>query len=341
MENDSSHTTSGTVDYEGSFEIDFDLNLLGQINQLQSSDSYAAPIGYLAVATYGERDLDYEAWPHVFLQGERLWREEMEQDSQIWIVEVRQNPGSLGLTIRQPLAGISTSEYDPVTKRFDFYLRAHDPIAFLQRAGRPTELDSDVLRAELQGQLKKRLDAMLSSHMAIWSTFDPRQTAVLMHIQLRNSLDSWGIQVDVDETTASHTYPARLQDVVMQLRMAEEEALDPLVPLKPAVRGILDISLIEQNRRAIAPGAGLFTLARNLTKLERLTGWLRSSHGAYEAADALEEMYGSASNFSDRSRVLTEQVMMEAFKQPILSVGEWLDTATAIHGMRYDRNGGG
>jgi hypothetical protein len=82
------------------------------------------------------------------------------------------------------------------------------------------------------------------------------------------------------------------------------------------------------------PGAGLFLLAREKREhVEKIAMWLEA-HTALDAAVLLRNLYSE--KFTSQETEITEQVLLAAFRYPMLGLGEWADEdQTLVEASKY------
>jgi len=90
------------------------------------------------------------------------------------------------------------------------------------------------------------------------------------------------------------------------------------------------LSEIQTNSKQLGEVAGLFIAAKNRKgQVQQFVEWLGSSERqATAAANFLKEIY--LGNQTLRDVELAEQVVLSAFRHPVLGLGEWGDTEHGV-----------
>ena len=335
------NSDEGLTDMEGlSTDVQLDLSLdvykLG--GKGNPSHSHVAT-GRVAVVTHDQEAYDRDGRPEVYLAGERIGKSRFLRKAECLVAELAEKPGTVWVRVTQSLAGISLTERDVASAEFRFDLQLRDPILLLSKEPRwRTAEGRERLGTSIEDLIHRQVkSAVVDTVHQLWSHPDIGEVSGQLFVGLDRTLRAWGIRVspETHRLLAYRAYPHMLHEVVLQLRAAERE----LVGAEGAERrdllellrlGDEDLVEIERVSSQIGQGAGLFSLLTDaVQQIDPLIGWLRSEKlSALAAASCLREMLGRQSDGRDIG--LTQQVLVSAFRNPMLGLGERYDTDHGI-----------
>jgi hypothetical protein len=295
-------------------------------------------VGQVVVATHGGDAFDQDKLPEVYIPGEKVAKA-WYQRRPCLIAELAEYPGTIRLEVTQQLIGIS----DTAMARFTYPLKLHDPLRLLARDARWMNPDgAERLRRNVSNLIQAEARAILlnTKEMRLWSHPDLHEVAGSLFARLDGQLDAWGIRLDNRKATAYRRLPKQLYEVALEFKAAERYLLDESDPFQKrrllAEWKLQDIDLadIREPMARLGEGAGLFLAARrNRDCVSDLGKWLER-HIGLDAARFLREMCSDGSPAQDVA--LTEQVILSAFKYPMLGLGEWGDSeSNQIEAARY------
>jgi hypothetical protein len=253
-----------------------------------------------------------------------------------------QYPGKITVQATQKLAGLSQNDLDLAVAKFLYILRLEDPIRLLSREPRwhdPGEPDrpsrpgrpsgADHLRETVSELIKTEIEVALSDRIQLWSHPDIREVAGSLFARLDGTLKAWGLRVE--SVSAYRRYPPTLYEITLQFRAFERYLLDANAREKRDLLEKLDLrdadladirTFSEEGRRG---GAGLFLVAKRQKQLDKFVKLLEE-RSALEAAIFLDDVYSTPGKHSAQAVELTEQVLLSAFRYPMLGLGEWGET---------------
>jgi hypothetical protein len=297
-----------------------------------------AQVGRVVVASHDGEVNDQDKLPEVYMPGEKIAKA-WYQRRPCLIAEMAEYPGTIRIEVTQPLVGIP----DTAIARFTYPLRLHDPIRLLRRDARWMNPDgAERLRRNVIDLIQAEARTILLNikEMRLWSHPDLHEVAGSLFVRLDGQLDAWGIRLDSKKITAYRRLPQQLYEVALEFKAAERYLLDERDPFQKrqllAEWKLQDIDLadIREPMARLGEGAGLFlTARRNRDCVPDLSKWLEKYMGLH-AAWFLREMCSDKNPVQDVA--LTEQVILSAFKFPMLGLGEWGDTeSNLIEAARY------
>jgi len=293
----------------------------------------SVPVGRVFVLSHDHDTYDQEGLPEVYLAGEVVSKNRLWGKAQCWVVELAEFPGKVSFRVIQPLAAISQTEDDVASLDASLYIRLQDPILLLRRVGGKwmTEQDRISFNKRVEEDIQRRLEQVLAGRIQLWSG-DERQVYDRLFSGLDGELERIGLRVDTTnamETSiiAIRRYPANLYEVALQLakagRMAQymidagqQEVLLEQTGLSQ--RNLTAIEAVSEER-----GVGLFLVFKDASPeaKEKMAGWLEAQ-GAKIAATFAQKLYSE--EHEEREVKLSEQVLLAALRNPMLTIGEWL-----------------
>jgi hypothetical protein len=336
-----SDNDTGVTEIAGlTVSIDLDLSLDVYTLGGKGNSPYShVVIGTVAVVTHDQEAYDHDGRPEVYLAGERIGKTRFLRKAECLVAEVAEKPGTVWVRVTQPLAGISLSERDVASAEFRFGLQLRDPILLLSKEPRwRTAEGRERLSTSIEDLIHRQVkSAIADSVQNLWSHPDIGEVSGQLFVGLDRTLRGWGIRVspETHRLLAYRVYPHMLREVVLQFRDAERElfALDggELEALLQQL-GLADSDWVSIERLSgqMGPGAGLFGLLHDShSAAGPIIEWLESEQtSALAAASFIREMVRREHGQSEVE--LTGQVLLSAFRNPLLGLGERYDTE---HGL--------
>lgn len=302
----------------------------------------SVPVGQIFVATFNNDAFDQDGYPEVYLAGESITVRKGQKSKQCQIVVLTEFPGDIRFILRQPLVGISLSSEDLASVSFMLCLRLYDPIKVLQRAGGKwlTEADRESLDNDFNSFFYHRLIEIQQDRLGLWSA-EQREVSNRIFKSLKDDMDRWGLQADT--LSVVRRYPVLLTEIVLELARVEQYIAD--LPPEDRSRLIQDLGLRPEARLALEAastqkerprGLWLVNIVRNGTEAMRQgIVKLLESQAAPSAARSIQELY--TSGHEDQEVKLSEQVLIAALRNPMLCLGEYLETGSEISGSSHSQ----
>lgn len=260
--------------------------------------------------------------------------------SQLWgkpqcqVIELVEFPGSITLNVTQFLAAISCSEDDVASLRTSFNIRLRDPFTFLKHMSRDNWEEKairDNLHKKIDEDIKRRAEALLSSSVQLWSG-DERQVYERIFSPLDEELRMFGLCLDTTVHAAEppflalRKYPANLHNIALQFAIAERTVRYLTAMGSKDLGNQIGLSKDLKTINAATEEEGLaFFLAvrQNQQEVDKIAAWLKGQN-LQEAASFVENLYSTSGQWSAQETALSEQVILAAIRNPMLTVGEWL-----------------
>lgn len=297
----------------------------------------SVPPGQTYVLSRGFGMFDQDSFPEVYLAGEIIEQSRHRKDVPAFVIQLYEYPGTIRSTIHQWLAGISVSGEDVGTANFNLPLYLHDPIQTVRRAGKILSQPNgrQQVDAELVEQLTNRIRDVFTDRIQIWSA---EKATVLERLSesLASDLREWGLRLKPEVDSLVRHYPHNLYEVVFQFAKAEREILDDTIidekstVLKDALFSLDDIVFIKSTaKQDDVNGSGLFLklrekkLSGNPQIREKVVNWLSTVAGSV-AAEFVNSLYSG--KYSETETSLSEQVVLASIRNPMLALGEYLET---------------
>lgn len=276
---------------------------------------------------------DREGLPDVYLEGESIIVESYGGEAICQVFDCALAAGRFGVKARWPLAGISITQDDVASISLEFKLRIEDPQKYIESIGEPTtEQGLKILRHDVARFIASEIKAMFKEDLQIWSKPRVGEVADVVRAKLDDKLkEEWGLRLR-KAVTAERKYPARLNDLVMDLRSTEQEFFDLDSRLRDALReewGFHATAIAEMQHVSEKGGRGaglLWIVRKNKSHIEPFLEWLTVKRNpATVARDFLKEIY--VEHGHPRADIeLSEQLVLSAIRHPVLGLGEWADT---------------
>lgn len=337
--------------FEPNVEVDFSLvKDAFPVDRFSRAGYINVPMGQVYV--FGHQSIDDVGFPEVYLGGEVVLSKNKDKHSLVAVLA--QSPGEIRCIANQWLAGISVSKDNPSRISIRLPVHLHDPRMTLM-ASRGSWLSEDGrknINHDIHEQLIDQFQEMLSDRIQLWSA-EKRDLYGKMQDSLGKYLESWGLCIIPELVSIVRQYPKNLYEIVLQFAKAEQFILDTAGRRQKSE--VFDqweilpdeLTYIEASARQSKSngGEGLFQIIKD-KKLPMLSekpelrakfvDWLRI-HGGANAANYVSEIikiYISISktdNSADRDAGLadirlSEQIITHAFRNPIIGLGEWLET---------------
>lgn len=301
-------------------------NRVSELGKRGYSSLIHVQTGTVAFAAHNQDPYDHEGMPEVYLAGEVVTRSRLRRADRCVVVELAERPGSFEFQMSTSLPGVSATEEDVAVARFTYRIHLVDPHQFLRSASRwPTVEGRRELINTISRVIREEVGAVFhDGRIQVWSSPKVADVAERLFASLDRKLKEWGLSLG-ESFTAQRWYPQRLTEMVLEFKAAERRLLELLgverdVALAELGLGLGDRMVIRSESEKRGAGAGLFMAARKSKEL--FIEWLKSEE-ASEAAGLLEELYSG--KFAHREVALTENVLLSAFRHPVLGLGEWGD----------------
>lgn len=315
--------------------VETGLDVINSVNTIPKSGRVNVPLGQVYV--FGRESMDSEGLPEVYLGGEVVLTKH--KDAKSLVAVLAEAPGEVRCVANQWLSGISVSKEEVAKVSIKFPVRLHEPIKTLKRSG-GAWMSPDGrknINAEIRKQVEHRLQEVLAEPVQLWSS-DKREVLDKIQTMVDQDLRDWGLRVQADSISLVRQFPKKLYEMVMQFAKAEQVILDAIAAgekpdiLKQTGLSSDDLMAIEAvaEQKDKGSGTGLFLVLRErVTGLrekpelrEKVITWLMI-HGGASVADFIKELYFSAQ--PETAVKLSEQVLLFAFRNPVLGLGEWRD----------------
>ncbi len=316
-------------------QISVDVNLITGLSVL-GGVRVSVPPGQVFVLSHGDLH-DQSGFPEVYLAGETVEKNRHRKDVPAIVYQLLEYPGAIRCNLRQWLAGISISEEDVATLSLHIPLYLRDPIQTIRRAGEPLTKPDDRQRVNMQfaERVTHRLQAAFVDRIQLWSA-EKREILDRFVEILKPDFEEWGLKSDVDpeknKISMIRHCPPNLYEIVLQFSRAEQILLEGFKADRE-IQLTKDTGLLHEDLVAIqtiadqkdkGDGAGLFLTISTPPTSSRdvLVSWLKQTAGAGAENFVRELYYGK---HSDADVKLSEQILLSAFRSPILGLGEWFD----------------
>jgi hypothetical protein len=278
----------------------------------------------------------------VYLYGETVEKDRRREDAECLVVALKEHPGNVSCRAKEHLAAISTTEDDKAWIDLFLSIQLKDPIEVLRRFGgewktpQARERSSKELNQQVTQLVDHRLrEIFINDKIQLWSR-EKREVADWIFYELDRDLKRWGLRIEASEGKPSlsivRRYPNNLYEIALQFGKAELLLLEAvqagrkatiLKQLELVLEDLMAIqSVAEQGDRG--SGAGLFLAIKDkpMSTREKVSQWLEIQAGA-TAASFLKGLYSDTN--TEQAIRLSEQVLLAAFRNPVLGLGEWLD----------------
>jgi hypothetical protein len=314
-------------------EIRFDVIpgafMLGRKKQARAG----VPTGQVYVLSHGFETVDQNGFPEIYLAGEVVERNSKRKDVDAWVAALNENAGNIRITARQRLAGISLHEEDLAQASFTLSARLQDPIQTLRQSGNKWMIleGRKAINVMLREQIEHRIGEILHDPIQLWSG-EKHDVLEVIREGLKQDLKEWGLVINTETVSLLRQYPQNLYDVVFEFAAAEQAVLD-IIALKKFDQLADKTGISSEQMTAIqisakqsyTGGDGLFFAVRDMdaSKRNKIISWLKELSKA-GAAGFVEQLYSG--KHSEQEVKLSEQVLLHAFRNPILGLGEGYDT---------------
>jgi len=321
--------------FQSSPNIQVRLEIIRQTFVLKSKERIAVPIGSVYVLAHDHETYDEGGLPEVYLAGEVVRKSPLRKDkTKCWVVELAEFPGRVTFRIAQPLAGISLTGGDTASVEARFLIRLYDPLLVLRRGGWSMEKEPFEFNKSLSDDLCRFLEKTLySAGIQLWSGDETRVFGRIFS-DLDDYLQSVGLRIDTvnpqavaPSIIAFRRYPQALYEIALQFAQAERTVRHLISAGKrEALTNKLGLSDRDLDAIALGEGRDGVALFRRIITASsevkpRMITWLKEM-GAGLAAVFIDGLM--ADKHVERSIKLSEQVMLNAIRNPMLTIGEWL-----------------
>lgn len=284
--------------------------------------------GSVAFAAHDAEWHDYEGLPENYRADEVVVRPEQRGSGRSVVVELAETPGYIQCILSARLAGISATESDLAQAYLGYQIRLFRPSDFLAvHAGWP----SPEGRSELTEMIRSWIEecactVLFEDAIQVWSSPRVADAAAMLYDRLDATLKGWGLALS--KPVAWRKFPGRLTAIALGFEAAERGLLE-LPPLERE-QTLAELRLTDGDRLMMENeakrrgwGAGLFLAARKDS--QRFAEWLRKA-GMFELAEFLDRLCSE----KPQEIALTENVLLSAFRHPLLWVGERRDKDLAL-----------
>jgi hypothetical protein len=289
--------------------------------------------GNFGIITNARPQSDHDDLEEVYLEGELVMKDEFDLEETLLINQLRITPGSINLTIRQDIAGLVLDKNDYAQVKIIMGLTLVNPKKLVSKCPQPeAPKANERINAEIMALIKARVTEYLLGNAGLWS--NPNFNDVMSEFvkKINFSLDPYGLQIKDDFVTFK-SYPAVLRDLIIEFQIMERYFLGQVnqkrLNLTKLGLSVDDISTINIVSKHYGVGAGLFELSmKDNSTAKIITEWLDTlSSRPDEIIQFLQRRYSGKSITLEKLE-FTRQVVLAAFRSPILAVGEWADSAT-------------
>lgn len=291
--------------------------------------------GRVFVLAYGYETFDVGGFPEVYLYGEEITKRELRDKAECWAIELAEFPGKIDFSITRRLAAISRTEEDVASVSASYSIRLWDPLKLLRRSGGQWEENHtrEAFNQERSEEIEQRLKSILhQSGLRLWSG-DEQLVFDEIRSQLDDLLKRTGLRVNFD-IDVRRRYPRDLYELGLQFRRSEQvirhESEEGQIEVLTERTGLSSEDLRDIAASSERLGVRLFRVliqASESTK-ERASEWLKRER-AEMASAYVEELYSG--EYSEQEVKLSEQVVRWAIRNPMLTIGEWLQEESPPH----------
>jgi hypothetical protein len=306
--------------------------------QFQSVDP-----GFVVVVNHAIGQYDQDGQEEYYWSGDTIIRNKLQSGSQYRITKLAEFPGEITFTATAYLPGISQTESDLASMYLKLRPRVVEPGRTLRYSGGQYMLEKE--RAQFDKKVNDAVNEWLSQKLAgraqLWSDL-PHEVYDSIISALNGELKAVGLQIDPTPTAITGTsltasaprrFPPALYEIVFQFAKAERILLEAMTAQDKllldqtglAEKDLLAIKAVAE-QKVNGPGAGVFIVVKNGSPAlrEKFSGWL-IGQAAATASKFLRDVYADATH--EAGAKLSEQVLLGAFRNPVLAVGEWYDPA--------------
>jgi hypothetical protein len=340
------------------FAVDLDVNCtlirdVFSVESFKKTGHINVPQGQVFV--FGHESFDDGGFPEVYLGGETILSSNKDNKSLIAALAVV--PGHIACLTNQWLPGISVSKEDAARVSIKIPLRLHDPHRTLNRTGGSwmTADGRKNVNGDIKEELEHQFNELLSERIQLWSADKPFLLSRI-HKAVDQDLESWGLRTLPDSISVVRQYPKNLYVIVAEFGRAEQYILDLMneQDAGQAQRRQLmedlgfqrdDMLFIQSTAKQNSGirGKGLFLKFRDnipgwggkVELRDRAMRWLGINGGAsavtylseiikiYDTAEKADHKPDRDPSITDIK--LSEQVLLSAFQNPMIALGEWIE----------------
>ncbi len=329
------------------------LNGITELGRKKGPRKVVVPLGQIFVVAYDFNTYGLRGIPEVYLAGEKILKDELRKDQTCLVFALPEFPGMVYVRAQQPLPAISQTSDDVARLEVSFHLRISKPVLLLERLGSKLGVKGSLgeqaaaLTADIERTIKDTLKQVLSSKLQMWSSDEDALGSEILS-RLDEGLSRWGLRVDSSDSmnrpiVLLREFPSTLYEIALQFARGEKTLFNMLnsgTNQRPILK---DTGLTErhvvilQERKHDPSGVTLFALltdASDDTK-KKVSKWLENQ-GLGKAAKFLRDLYFDG-EIEERNIKLSEQVLLAAIKNPMLTRGEWLKRGEEIDISAFQR----
>jgi hypothetical protein len=335
-------------------QIDAKISPIVRVFELGVGDnpsSWDVQIGTICVAVRNQNPYDHDNLAEAYLNhrdlmsgyyllGETITKSPFRGKERCVVAVLAERSGWIRIQATQKLPGISLTEGDQASAQFVYFLRIDDPIALL--SAEPSwhvEAGQQRLQKSIQNVIRREINSILHTDVQLWTSCKVREVSDRILERLDRVLAMWGLRL-WKIAFADRRYPSQLQELVLQFASAEIELLESKEEKRNHLLhrlGLSQLDLVELQNTSEkrGPGAGLFVVAANRKNMiNSFIEWLGMKQDcAILIAKFLGEL--NSGKYDLRDIELTKQVILSAFKHPLLGIGEWGDEARSQRMSEY------
>jgi hypothetical protein len=317
-------SVSPNIAYDARLEV-YELGGFGR------PSSKRVQIGTVAVATRNADPYDHDNLEEVYLAGETVSANPFRVGAQNFVALLAVKQGEIEFSATQWLAGISHMDQDRAVIEFTCDVRLKNPIKLLEQESKWTDKNQGpaLLNQGVTGKINSVIASIPNDPFQLWSAPRSEDVGNTICSKLNEILAGWGLYVD--RPIPYRQYPPALAEIALQFKSSERELLET----KGASQSVLlrklglqetDLAELQSNPEKYGGGAGLFKAARKKNvDPDPFIKWLKSKQpAALAAAEYLEKI--KSGGYTDQEVALSDQVLLSAFRHPVLGLGEWGDT---------------
>lgn len=293
------------------------------------------PDGRIFLLAHDYDTYDQDSIPEVYLPGELVRVNENRKAAKRVVAVLPKEPGEIRFVIREKLVGISASDDDLASISFIIQLRVVDPKKLVDRSrGKWTNTpDREAFDNEFSSFFYHKVSEILSDKIQLWSA-DKRSVKERLIGTLIPEFERYGLRIDSNSLV--RRYPSRLSEIALEFARVEQILIDMLQDernkkidafgISPKDRIMLEASLDLPDRKK---GDWLFNMV--VISSPQVRGNIKQFlilNNANFAANCLQELYETGQ--LDEDVKFSEQVLISAFRNPLLALGEWLEDREKI-----------
>lgn len=315
-----------------------------ELGRKKGPKKLVVPLGQIFVLAYDFNTYGLRGIPEVYLAGEKVRKDTLRKGEECLVFALPEFPGMVYIHAHQFLFAISQTPDDTARLEISFYLRVAKPVVLLKRLGGNLEAGNPVkgekriteFNEELGWVIRRKLRQILSSRLQIWSGDEETLGMEILSL-LNEELSRWGLRVDFSDDMNHpiillREFPSSLYEIALQFSSGERMLFNLLnsgtnLGELSEETGLTERHVVLLQEKMQEPGGtALFTILMDAPNETRLTmaKWLERQ-GLGRAAKFLRELYAhEKDDVEEREIRLSEQVLLSALRNPMLTRGEWL-----------------